>query len=735
MGRPLGYLQQITDNGSGAVYWTANARDAEMHLTSALAGSGVTTTQAFDPNTGLAPSILAGSSNSVSNQSFAFDTLGRLTSRSWLNTTGGVVKENSCFDGLNRLTSTLITSGSACTGSGAVTMTYDALGNLTSKSDICATAGCFAYGGSGAGPHALTSVTGVVNGVTNPTFVYDADGTMTSGAGRTITPTTFNMAASMTSGANTVWFGYDPDHARYKMVSSGLNAGTTYYLDDAASGAMEEREVVAGVTTWRDYIMADGKLIAQRQCVGPPPCSSGASMLYFILDHLGSVTVVTDGSGTVLQRLSYDAWGKRRNADGSALSCTGGLSLPNGVSRGFTGQEMIDALCLVNLNARVYDPTLGRFLSADPVVGDDTVPQELNRFSYVLNDPLSLTDPSGLCFLGCFWKSPIFREVLAIAVAVVLDQEWAAGLINGALGLPAISGTFSFTGFVDAGIIGGVSGLISSGGSLKGAALGALEGDLFDFAGDALKYGAKEGFEGLGKTANTFVAHGVVGGLMSEIRGGSFGSGFLASGVGSLAPVPSGKITIENAAIGTAEAAVLGGVGSVVGGGKFENGAETAAFGYLFNELFHGPDGKLWARQPTAAEYAAHYEEGTGEPVYRMGSDVNLGEYAPSQFDVPLDSLITLTPNVASLGAAFLDWRIGILPPGGLTDTFLYGTLANVKILNDGYVQLSPDTFNYNMEKGRPFRNWMTQLQHDTLGEGLPGKSFQTIFVGPTKVH
>jgi hypothetical protein len=59
-----------------------------MHLTSALAGSGVTTTQAFDPNTGLVQSILAGTSNSVSNQAFTFDTLGRLASRSWLDTTG-----------------------------------------------------------------------------------------------------------------------------------------------------------------------------------------------------------------------------------------------------------------------------------------------------------------------------------------------------------------------------------------------------------------------------------------------------------------------------------------------------------------------------------------------------------------------------------------------------------------------------------------------------------------------
>jgi hypothetical protein len=83
---PIGYLQKITDNGSGAAYWTANARDAEMHLTSAVAGSGVTTMQSFDPNTRLVQSILPGTGSSASNQAFSFDTLGRLTSRSWLGT-------------------------------------------------------------------------------------------------------------------------------------------------------------------------------------------------------------------------------------------------------------------------------------------------------------------------------------------------------------------------------------------------------------------------------------------------------------------------------------------------------------------------------------------------------------------------------------------------------------------------------------------------------------------------
>jgi RHS repeat-associated protein len=463
------------------------------------------------------------------------------------------------------------------------------------KSDICATAGCFAYG-SGAGPHALTSIAGTYNGVVNPTFAYDANGVMTSGAGRTVTATSFNMAASIVDGSNTAALAYDADHARYRMVTTGQNAGTTYYLNDPSSGAMEEKSVVGGVTTWHDYILVEGRMVAERFCAGVAPCaSSRATLNYFVLDHLGSITVITDGAGNVLQRLSYDAWGKRRNADGTALNCTSGLASPSGVNRGFTGQEMIDGVCLINFNARIYDPSIGRFMSADPIAGDETVPQELNRFSFVLNDPLSLTDPSGLCGFWC-----VFKDVLAIAVAIVfIEVPEVDAWINVELGFTGIGAALAgptVIQLVDVGIAGGLSGLIASGGSLKGAALGALEADLFAVAGNFLQ--ANNGqLLGLPHVPSEFIVHGLVGGLVSEIGQGNFASGFLSAGVGSLAPTPKDGESIETTAEKTVEAAVLGGAGSVLGGGKFQNGAITGAFGYLYNDLAHA-----WAG--TQATYA-----------------------------------------------------------------------------------------------------------------------------------
>ena len=585
----LGYLSSIVNTATGGRLWAVTSRDAEFHALSETHHNGMVVTQAFDPETGRVQSILAGTGGAIANQTFTFDVLGNLTSRTWLNNSGAVVQENSCYDDLNRLTHTLITTGTGCTGAGSVLFAYDALGNLTRKSDVCAGANCFVYGGTGAGPHALTSIVGTYNGVTNPTFTYDANGFMTAGAGRTVTATSFDMAASITDGSNTAALTYDSGHARYKMVTTGVTAATTYYLNDPVSGATEEEVVSGGTTTWNDYVRADGKLLAEGTCVGAAPCAAGDTFVYFVLDHLGSVSVIVDASGAVINRLNYDAWGKRRNADGTAIDCTAGSAPPSSVTRGFTGQEMLDGVCLINMNARVYDPSLGRFMSADSVVNDETIPQELNRFTYVLDNPLSLTDPSGHGILS------ILRDIAAIFLVVVLEQDEFLPALEGftvtaegvALGVPTAVAA------INAGILGGIGGLISTG-SLKGAALDALEGGLFNEAGNLLQsggaLGGASGFLGIGHQATVFVAHGLVGGLVSQIGTGRFASGFLAAGISSFAPAPQSDQTWEDTLQGTFEAAALGGVGSVVGGGKFDNGAITGAFGYILNELSHNYD-------------------------------------------------------------------------------------------------------------------------------------------------
>jgi RHS repeat-associated protein len=109
----------------------------------------------------------------------------------------------------------------------------------------------------------------------------------------------------------------------------------------------------------------------------------------------------------VLERLSYDAWGKRRNADGTDDPAG---SIASQTNRGFTGHEELDSVGLVHMNGRVYDPLLARFGTPDPITESPFSTQGWNRYSYVGNSPLNFTDPSGYCFMGCFWK-PIFRAI------------------------------------------------------------------------------------------------------------------------------------------------------------------------------------------------------------------------------------------------------------------------------------------------------------------------------------
>jgi RHS repeat-associated protein len=105
---------------------------------------------------------------------------------------------------------------------------------------------------------------------------------------------------------------------------------------------------------------------------------------YFHTDNPGSLAVVTDESGAVVGRDSYDAWGKRRFPNG-ADDPSG--SLTSQTTRGFAGQEELADVGLVHLNGRVYDPVVGRMMSADPFVPDPMNGQACNRYSYVINNP------------------------------------------------------------------------------------------------------------------------------------------------------------------------------------------------------------------------------------------------------------------------------------------------------------------------------------------------------------
>ena len=217
------------------------------------------------------------------------------------------------------------------------------------------------------------------------------------------------------------------------------------------------------------------------------------------------------------------------------------------------------------MNGRIYDPTLGRFLQADPFIQAPSNSQSYNRYSYVLNNPLSYTDPSGYFFkkLGKFVKKH-WRTIAAIVVSVYIPgmaafANWSA------------AATGAVTGFVAGGIATG-----SLRGALVGAFTGAMFGGIHDgFAGRAMSAGMK-----VGKT----LLHGMTGGIGSVLNGGKFGHGFAAAGF-TQAISQGGDVFVDGDRVGNAiKAAAIGGTASVITGGKFANGAVTGAFSRLLND-------------------------------------------------------------------------------------------------------------------------------------------------------
>ena len=551
----LGYQSELREVGGGAL-WTANAMDAELRLTQGTLGNGVAVGRVFDAARGFITDIEAGANKAVADFAYTFDTLGNLTYRADFNES---LVENFSYDDLNRLTSYQIA------GQTAKTVAYDDMGNITFKSDV----GTYAYAPSGAGsvrPHAVQSITGTLN----TTFSYDANGNMTGGAGRTLTWTSFNKVATITQGSVAMSYEYGAERQRVKQTGPG---GTTFYY---AAGRYE-KHVGASVTQWNDYLYAGGEM------VGVKFTRSDATEMtrWFVKDHLGSIAVITDETGAVSERLSYDAWGKRRYPNG-ADDPAGVLTAQT--TRGFTGHEMIDDVDLVNMNGRVYDPQIGRFLSPDPFIQDVTNTQNLNRYTYVNNNPLSYTDPSGYFFkklfraIGRFFKR-FWRPLLAIAATFALQFYILPGAIGAGTGIggfSALAGTQPFVAAAVSGVSAGVGNVI-----LTGKPKSFLAG----FGQGALTFGVGSAFGGTspGQLLGKAVTHGVVGGAFSEIRGGSFGSGFLAAGFSSAA----GNLDFGSMPANLVKSAVVGGTGSVLGGGKFANGAVTGAFVYVLNDLSH----------------------------------------------------------------------------------------------------------------------------------------------------
>ena len=151
-------------------------------------------------------------------------------------------------------------------------------------------------------------------------------------------------------------------------------------------------EVEATPTSSRslDYIYAEGSLVALHVANG-----SADSLYYVLTDRLGSWETVMDDFKNTVQQTHFDPWGNRMSYTAWNTPQTQ-VTFP--FSRGFTGHEHYDRFKIVNANARLYDPVLGRFFSPDPFVQVPDFTQSFNRYSYCMNNPVMYSDPDGEIF-------------------------------------------------------------------------------------------------------------------------------------------------------------------------------------------------------------------------------------------------------------------------------------------------------------------------------------------------
>ena len=314
-------------------------------------------------------------------------------------------------------------------------------------------------------------------------------------------------------------FLYGPDGARWysSLSNNGRVISSTVYAGDY------EKVTDHGVT--REYYYLDGNTVVIKQ--------DGVFKPYVAFtDNLGSILAVVDADGNKVFEASYDAWGKQAVVLNKI-----------GLKRGYCGHEMLPRFNLINMNGRLYDPDLGRFLSPDNFVQMPDNSQNFNRYSYCLNNPLKYTDPSG--------------EIFGID-----DAVFAFAAFNMASSM--MRAAFDGKSVLKAGALSFLSSVASYGvGSALGHGLGT-------FGHELLRAGA----------------HGLTNGVINAINGDNFVNGFVTGMTASLSGSAAQALHFNTLGV-ISSSTITGGLASWASGGNFLEGAQI---GFNIGALNHEGD-------------------------------------------------------------------------------------------------------------------------------------------------
>lgn len=622
-----GYLSGVYDaaNGGTAPFYTVHAMDARGNVTRMIYGSGEEVTYLYNPKTGFLEQIKRAIGSDIKAYDAKWDHLGNLVSRD--PDLLGTNAESFSYDEFNRLkTNTL--------GGTTVAVNYNSIDNIDSKSHLeNGNVVNVAYQYHATKKHAVT--TAGTRG-----FTYDANGNMTEEKVSNVVKKKLNYTGNdlvkkievLGTGAHTSEFFYDSSNSRYKRIDrdSTGKVTTTLYLGSVEKilyhdNKVEWKRQVGGVAQITHEVTTSAILSGKRQ--------------YFHKDHLGSINAISSATGVIEHRMAFDPWGARRTITANVWQASGmtqtsilasySKTAKPITNRGFTGHEMLDEVGIIHMNGRIYDAYLARFLQADPFIQEPTAVASLNRYSYVMNNPLNAVDPSGFFFekkildeyhrtapgglvLNYVAERPKLRMIASIFLNFIPGcQGWC---------MVAVQAGFQ------AGTNYAITGSLNS--AFKAAAISAATSAAFSAAAKGIgntswAKGSIEVGKNLSLSAEGFVAliavQGAIGGVSSVLQGGKFGHGFASAGMSKLfAPViggingwqTDGGISIQQ----TLVAAIIGGTASVMTGGKFANGAVTGAMVNLFNQ-----NDILSARREMAAyksmgsQYSARQAQGLAD--------------------------------------------------------------------------------------------------------------------------
>ena len=470
------YGNKIGTSLNGQNVWALEATDG--YETTVNRGQNLTSTERLDMNGNLVYSDIAYNGSILHQMAYTHNAnTGNVLSRTGMFTS----KENFTYDDVDRLT--------GVSGGMSAEYRYAPNGNITFMTGM----GNFAYESSK--PHAVT-------GVENTTGQID----------KSTLYTTYNSIGKISTihdpeSGFRMNFSYGPDNARCDVsLYNGFDTIQHITYIPGCDIVSEKDQDGEYFHQWYYYI-GDGVLY-YRDSYG------NTDTYYTYTDNIGSITRIYDGNGDLQFSAKYDPWGKQTNVTNNI-----------GLIRGYTGHEHIWPFGLINMNGRLYDPFVGRFLSTDNFVQEPLNAQNFNRYSYCLNNPLKYNDPSG-------------ESWLLVAAAV------AGGIFNLINNWDKIDDFGSFIGYLGVGVAAGAGGAYIGAAAAAGVGASGILGGIISGGAGGFTTGVVEGsgntllqggdfvdifenglYSGLNYGVAGAVTGGVVGGITSYAKGENIWNG------------------------------------------------------------------------------------------------------------------------------------------------------------------------------------------------------------------